>query len=388
MALLSVNAPRSQPQKESTLDKILKGVQLAQSVLGSGLQVAGFKREGEAQEAAQELAGRKQTFAELKDFEGVEAGPPSLVPEKLPEGVQGPPSLIPKAAPTPEGAVPTPEGSAFTTPFIKPRDDLSRIIKESKVAGLQPLSSNIELQNIVRNAPGGKDLADAPGVTLSMGRDFLVSQGKKDPAVQLLLKKFDFEIAKDKKRSFNQNFGETKKEVNEIRAAARKESDQLAKIQEQIRSGGEIGINVAATTIAKSVGSDAGALSDKDVARYLPNSLPGTISRITNFLTGDKEVSLTVEEVAAMRRAVVTAALASRARTAFNISQEIELMDDDLKDSPKVKIWMNKLERQFGSFEVAGEIDEIQKELERMDANDPDLPELRRALVLSLKGFR
>ena len=55
MALVGINQPGSEPQKESNLDKVLKGIQVAQGLMGTALAIPKFMQDREEFKARKDL---------------------------------------------------------------------------------------------------------------------------------------------------------------------------------------------------------------------------------------------------------------------------------------------------------------------------------------------
>lgn len=66
MALVSVNAPRGRQQNDGVLEKILKGVQIAQGVLGTALEVPKYLKESKYADAKARLADESAREQQVK----------------------------------------------------------------------------------------------------------------------------------------------------------------------------------------------------------------------------------------------------------------------------------------------------------------------------------
>ena len=80
MALVSVNAPRSRPQEEGTLDKVLKGIQITEGLLGVGLAIPKFLQDRAAsKENSERETGKMTTAAYKAGFRPVEGTETKMV---------------------------------------------------------------------------------------------------------------------------------------------------------------------------------------------------------------------------------------------------------------------------------------------------------------------
>lgn len=71
MAIIGVNQPGAEPQKESGLDKVLKGIQIAQGLMGTALAIPRFMQEREEFKSSQNVrqAQGQKFFAEAAQTE-------------------------------------------------------------------------------------------------------------------------------------------------------------------------------------------------------------------------------------------------------------------------------------------------------------------------------
>lgn len=169
MALIGINPARAR-QKESTLDKILKGVKIAEGVLGTALEIP---------ESIQAIKARKAQ------------GEASRVGTAI--------GTVEKTRPISEGEVADPileeaglMGRTLREPKKKAADELADI----RLAEAKSLASDKEMFDLVQKA--APELAGIPGITIGQAKKAMIAKNTKqeDPRITLALKSFDLALKK------------------------------------------------------------------------------------------------------------------------------------------------------------------------------------------------
>ena len=396
MAITPINIV--QRNHKDVLDQIAQGLQIAQGVLGVSLAVPEYLQKKKAQEAtiaqnAEDAAIKRVSL--VKDFEFIDKDSP-IVAEYTQHAplVLNPNTLetMQKAGTyteikTPPGYMPIPDeikklGPEFANSlFMKPRSETGTTPNEVKImalgikdalnmgkvlAHIKTPEGNLELATLTPDeVKNNKNVSQVYWDQSQAGLAAVNNLRAKQAAttVRLSLGERGLDLNTDK---------DVRSRISDIKQRINKNADPLIegifaaeKASKLIASGSQIGVNVAATIIAKAIGKGAGALSDNDIARYLPRSGPNAIGRIANWLTGDQTVNLTPDEIKAMNTAVLIASKSIKQQLAKTLYADIQSAKDtepELSSDPKMEKYFNSFEERHPSFKTYSLIKQLEKE--------------------------
>jgi hypothetical protein len=350
MALTQVNAPIRRPEKESIMDKILKGVKITQGLLGAGLAIPKWLNEKDQADRTYELQkGKAQTefdtTMERANSGGVagELNPTGSFEKPVKQPFQVDPLAVKVDRPeigragwyVPKTSSSEGADTRFKTHkkwvqdvlddnrvFVERGDSLIPLSRSEIRPNEDPIESMGEFVNAEENLK-----KRTSGIRLDiaqLGSDLKLS-GTRKGWINNIVEPFDKRLVENNK--------------------VLDSSDKVYALLDPEIAGSSVAQFGLGRILAKGVFGESGRLTDQDVLQFVPSSLVGKVEEIKNWLLGNADMTIQPEQREAIRKMMDQMSRAAAIRSAAIRYEKLLALrsQGDLAGTPELQDAENKI---------------------------------------------
>jgi hypothetical protein len=340
-------------QKEGTLDKIAKGLNIAEGLLGIGLAIPKYIQDRNTTKKQLELSTAGREMDILSGTEPDDTGFVFTGQERL-----GGRKVVPKDT-----------SMTGVTPF---KTGLSRALEaanEGKFFGYKKFDKGGNIINDFTETPQDKSWFEKNSdYQMVDPKDFGVVWEKStrlasEQANRMQQQK---QFQQNVTQYWNTNSDQFRKEIGD----ELKDQSALVRNLKSINNVGElrgnqVALNIVRNNIARSIGSEKGVMTDRDFVRVAPGSLKETVSKAWNWVTSDVGDVVSEPERKALGQLMETATFNTAISRSIRAGDLIQTRESQLGQSmPKPQTEAYK--KQFGDWEKASELDQLNTKLREL----------------------